>query len=65
MPKIMFISSSMLCNKRVLGSPVNEIIKFWQSGVKLSLYLILVLGTVGGMRVEFYFILIEQAKLLI
>lgn len=50
----------MLCNKRVLRSPVNEIIEFWQSGVKLSLYLILVLGKVCGRRVEFYLILIEK-----
>lgn len=30
----------MLCNERVLGSPVNEIIKFWKNAVKLILYLI-------------------------
>jgi len=59
MPKIMFIKFSMLCNKRVLGSPVNEITKFWQSGVKLSLYLILFWGRVGRRRVQFYFILIK------
>lgn len=48
----------MLCNKRVLGSPVNEIVTFWQSVVKLSLYL-MSFRTLGGRTVEFYFILIE------
>lgn len=48
----------MLCNKGVLGSPVKEIIKLWQSVAKLSLYLMF-FRTLVGRRVEFYFILIE------